>query len=127
MAAGRFRWKRCCGCARPGHDRFAARLFELVPPWGVKVFLVYAPRRVECPDCGVRVEHLPWASGKSRLTQAYAWFLARWARRLSWKEVAEVFSSSWDSVFCSVEMAVEWGRAHQDLCGIWTCPGLMGS
>jgi len=42
---------------------------------------------VDCPGCGVRVEHLPWALGKSRLTQAYAWFLARWAKRLSWKEV----------------------------------------
>ncbi len=53
--------------------------------------------------------------GKHRLTQAYAWFLARWARRLSWKEVASVFHSSWDSVFRLVEMAVAWGRAHQDL------------
>jgi len=34
------------------------------------VFLVYAPRRVNCPDCGVRVEHLPWASGKRQLTHA---------------------------------------------------------
>jgi transposase len=61
---------------------------------------------------------MPWASGKSPLTQAYAWFLARWARRLSWKEVAQVFCTSWDSVFRSVEMAVEWGRAHQDLGGV---------
>ncbi len=59
-----------------------------------------------------------WASGKHRLTEVYAWFLARWARRLSWKEVAGVFDASWDSVFRAVEMAVEWGRAHQDLSGI---------
>jgi len=32
--------------------------------------------------------------------------------------VAEVFRTSWDSVFRSVEMAVEWGRAHQDLSGV---------
>ena len=107
-----------CGRLRAGYDRLPARRFEFVPLWGVKVFLVYAPRRVACPDCGVRVEHMPWASGKSPLTQAYAWFLARWARRLSWKEVAQVFCTSWDSVFRSVEMAVEWGRAHQDLGGV---------
>lgn len=107
-----------CGYARPGYDRLARRRFEFVPLWGIRVFLVYAPRRVACPDCGVRIEHLPWASGKCRLTQAYAWFLARWAKRLSWKEVAEVFRTSWDSVFRSVEMAVEWGRAHQDLSGV---------
>jgi len=106
-----------CGHARPGYDRLPLRRFEFVPLWGIKVFLAYAPRRVDCPDCGVRVESMPWALGKSPLTQAYAWFLARWARRLSWKEVA-VFQTSWDSVFRAAEMAVEWGRAHQDLSGI---------
>jgi len=107
-----------CGHARPGYDRLPLRRFEFVPLWGIKVFLAYAPRRVDCPDCGVRVESMPWALGKSPLTQAYAWFLARWSRRLSWKEVAVVFQTSWDSVFRAVEMAVEWGRAHQDLSGI---------
>ena len=107
-----------CGRARPGYDRLGSRRFEFVPLWGIKVFLVYAPRRVSCPDCGVRVESMPWALGKRGLTQAYAWFLARWARRLSWKEVAVVFRSSGESVFRSVEMAVTWGRAHQDLTGI---------
>ena len=110
----------CSGCGHPraGYDRLPARRFEFVPLWGIKVFLVYAPRRVNCPACGVRVERMPWAVGKQRLTQTYAWFLARWAKRLSWKEVAETFRTSWDSVFRSVEMAVEWGRAHQDLSGI---------
>ena len=86
--------------------------------WGNKVFFVYAPRRVVCPDCGIRVERMPWVEGKHRLTEAYAWFLAGWAKRLSWKEVAEAFRTSWDHVFCSVERAVTWGRAHQDLSGV---------
>ncbi len=102
-----------CGCLTPGYDRLPVRRFEFVPLWGIKVFLVYAPRRVSCPTCGVRAERLPWARGKHRLTDAYAWFLAQWARRLSWKEVATVFRASWDSVFRSVEMAVEWERAHR--------------
>ena len=107
-----------CGCPRPGYDRLPTRRFEFVPLWGIKVFLVYAPRRVNCPGCGVRVEHMPWALGKSPLTQAYAWFLARWAKRMSWKEVAVMFRASWESVFRSVEMAVEWGRAHPYLSDI---------
>ena len=107
-----------CGDRGPGYDRLATRRFEFVPLWGIKVFLVYAPRRVDCPSCGVRVERMPWAEGKHQLTQAYAWFLASWARRLSWKEVAEAFRMSWEAVFRSVEMAVDWGRAHQDLSGI---------
>jgi transposase len=46
------------------------------------------------------------------------WFLARWAKRLSWQEVATVFRTSWDQVFRSVAMAVAWGRDHVDLTGI---------
>lgn len=110
----------CAGCCRQrsGYDRLPKRRFEFVPLWGIKVFLVYAPRRVDCNRCGVRVEQMPWAMGKRPLTQAYGWFLASWARRLSWRETAEVFRTSWESVFRSVEMAVEWGRAHQELDGI---------
>ena len=107
-----------CGCPAPGYDTLPARRFEFVPLWGIAVFLVYAMRRVSCASCGVRVESVPWATGKHQLTDSYAWFLARWARRLSWKEVAEVFHTSWEKVFRAVEMAVEWGRAHQELSGI---------
>ncbi|MEC4676654.1 MAG: hypothetical protein VST72_07040 [Nitrospirota bacterium] len=57
---------------------------------------------------------MPWVTGKHRLTDTYAWFLAGWAKRLSWKEVAEAFHTTWDHVFHSVEMAVLWGRKHMD-------------
>ena len=111
---------KCSGCgkAAPGYDTLEPRRFEFVPLWGMAVFLVYTMRRVACRNCGVRVEEVPWSSGKNQLTDTYAWFLARWARRLSWKEVAEVFNTSWNKVFRAVEMAVEWGRAHQELSDI---------
>ena len=110
----------CSGCGQsgPGYDRLPARRFEFVPFWGMKVFLIYAPRRVPCTRCGVRVEEMPWVEGKHPVTRTYAWFLASWAKRLSWKEVAEVFQSSWDVVFGAVEMAVAYGREHLDLSGI---------
>lgn len=107
-----------CGCKGPGYDRLPIRRFEFIPTWGIKVFFLYAPRRVDCPTCGIRVERMPWSEGKHRLTETYAWFLAGWARRLSWKEVAEAFRTTWDHVFCSVEMAVTWGRVQRDLTGI---------
>ncbi len=103
------------GRGRPGYDRLGVRRFEFVPLWNIKVFLVYAPRRVDCAGCGVRVEWLPWVEGKHQLTRTYAWFVALWAKRLSWKEVAEAFGTSWNTVFRSVEMAVDWGRENQDL------------
>ena len=111
---------RCSRCARaaPGYDTLAVRRFEFVPLWHIPVVFLYAMRRVECARCGVRVECVPWATGKHRMTDAYAWFLAGWAKRLSWREVAVVFRTSWDSVYRAVRMAVEWGLAHRDLSGI---------
>lgn len=111
---------QCSGCAQPGpgYDTLAPRRFEFVPLWGIPVFFLYAMRRVACRSCGVRVETVPWADGKQQLTTTYAWFLATWARRMSWQEVAEAFCTTWEHVFRSVERAVTWGREHRDLTGI---------
>jgi hypothetical protein len=86
----------CSGCRqrRARYDRLPARRCEFVPLWGIAVWFVYAMRRVDCPTCGVRVERVPWVHGQCRQTKTYRWFLARWAKRLSWQEVAEVFHTS---------------------------------
>ncbi len=110
----------CSGCGKRGatYDTRSPRRFEFVPLWGILVFFVYPIRRVDCRRCGVKVERVPWAEGKSPITTAYGWFLAGWAKRLSWKEVAGAFHTSWDSVYRAVRLAVEWGLAHRDLDGI---------
>jgi transposase len=107
-----------CGHQRPGYDTLPSRRFEFIPFWGILVYFVYAMRRVECPTCGIKVETVPWAEGKRTVTTAYAWFLARWAKQLSWAQVAAAFRTSWYTVYSSIEMAVAWGRAHVDLAGI---------
>jgi transposase len=61
---------------------------------------------------------MPWAAGKSPITTTYAWFLASWAKVLSWTETARRFHTSWHVVFNAVRYAVEWGKAHRDLDGI---------
>ena len=78
---------RCSQCRRPapGYDTLPPRRFDFVPLWQIPVVFRYAMRRVDCPRCGVKVEAIPWASGKHRLTDACAWFLAGWAKRLSWQ------------------------------------------
>ena len=110
----------CSGCGRRGatYDTLSRRRFQFVPLWGILVFFVYAMRRVDCRRCGVRVERVPFGMGKSPITTSYAWFLAGWAKRLSWKEVAVSFRTSWDNVYRSVKLAVEWGLTHRDLDGI---------
>jgi len=110
----------CSGCNRPGpgYDRLPERRFEFVPLWGIAVYFVYAMRRVNCPTCGVTVERVPWAEGKCHLTTSYRWFLARWAKHLSWEEVAGLFRTTWRNVFESVKHAVSWGLEHRNLGGI---------
>jgi transposase len=89
-----------------------------VPLWGIAIYFSYVMRRVNCRHCGVKVEVVPWCEGKHQITKAYQIFLARWARRLSWKEVADTFQTSWDSVYRSVRHVVEYGLKHRDLTGI---------
>src|SRR5215467_4327548 len=107
----------CSGCHERGtaYDQLGLRRFEFVPVWGFIVLLLYRMRRVDCRACGVRVEQVPWATGKHQLTKAYMLFLAHWARKLSWQETAASFRSSWDKVRQAVEYVVEWGLAHRSV------------
>jgi transposase len=73
-------------------------------------------RRVDCRRCqAVVVEEVPWSDGKRTLTRAYMLFLARWARKLSWKETAEAFRTSWEKFFDAVEYVVTFGLEHRVL------------
>ena len=110
----------CSNCCqkRPGYDVGPARHFAFVPLWGMMVWFVYAMRRVDCRRCGVTVEMVPWATGKMQTTHALVWFLASWAKVLSWKETGRRFRASWDTVYRCVEHAVRWGLEHRNLDGI---------
>jgi transposase len=110
----------CSGCGRRGsvYDTQSPRQFDFVPLWGIAVVFFYPMRRVNCGRCGVLIERVPWASGKHQLTDAYSWVLARWAQRMSWQQVAQVFETSWNTVYRSVERAVEWGLEHRDTSNI---------
>ena len=111
---------RCSQCQRsaPGYDRLAERRWLQVPLWNIPTCFRYAPRRVECAEHGVVVEHLPWSVGKHPITCAMMIFLACWGRRLSWRETARVFQTSWEAVYRSVEWMVQWGLAHRQLQGV---------
>lgn len=107
----------CSMCRRPAphYDtlRKQPRRFQFIPIWNIPVYFVYYMRRVQCPNCGVRVEAVPWADGKQRTTRAFSWFLASWAKRMSWKQTAYAFHVSWNTVARSVRRAVDWGLAHR--------------
>jgi transposase len=111
---------KCSHCLKPapGYDRLPQRSWLFVPLWGIATFFLYAARRVDCPEHGVVVEHIPWSHGKRPVTKAMMGFLARWARRLSWRETARAFGTSWECVYRSVEWFVQWGLAHRKLEGV---------
>jgi transposase len=111
---------RCSECRQPapGYDRLPERWWLFVPLWGIVTWFLYAPRRVQCPEHGVVVEHIPWSEGKRPITTAMMGFLARWARHLSWRQTARAFQTSWEAVYRSVEWFVQWGLARRSLAGI---------
>ena len=110
----------CSTCGRPGpvYDHRSPRRFQYVPLLNIPLFFVYTMRRVDCDRCGVTIEQVPWCEGKHPTTTTFRWFLAAWAKRLSWTGVAEAFGVSWQCVFRSVKHAVSWGLARRDLDGV---------
>jgi transposase len=111
---------KCSRCFKPApaYDHLPQRSWLFVPMWGIVTWFFYAARRVHCPEHGVVVEHVPWSDGKRPVTLAMMCFLSRWARRLSWRETAQAFGTSWECVYRSVQWFVEWGLAHRILEGI---------
>ena len=114
--------KPLCGrCGKPGpaYDKLQVRSYRYLPLLvTLAVYFVYRPRRCSCRRCGVTVEMVPWGTGKSPITHALGWYLASWAKSLSWQEVARRFGVSWGVVFESVQRAVDGGLLHRKLDAI---------
>lgn len=112
----------CPECKKkcPTYDHQNERSFQFIPLWGYKVEIHYEPRRVKCSEHGIHVEYMPWAEGKSTLTNAMKLFVAHWAKKLSWKEVGEAFKVGWHHVAEGVKHVVAYGLKHRDLSGIKT-------
>lgn len=110
----------CSKCGRECslYDKLNNRYFEFIPLWGFPVYFYYKMRRVNCDNCGIRVERIPWASGKCTLTKTFMNYLSNWARHLSWSEVGRRFQVSWDKVASSIKYIVEWGLVRQKLDNI---------
>ena len=110
----------CSVCGRKARvrDRLEERYWRHVPLWGIPVSLIYRPCRVACPHCGIKVEAIPWANGKSCLSLPLLVVLATWAKLLAWQVVARLFHVSWSTVQAAVQAAVAYGLAHRDLDGL---------
>lgn len=108
----RLRCSECGGTCQQVRDRRPERRWRDLSLRGWTLVLVYAPFRVICPRCGVRVEKVPWAGRWERLTHALCSALARLAKELPWNRVASHFGLDWKSVATAVRRAVAWGQAQ---------------
>jgi transposase len=105
------RWKqpRCgrCGCRSPGYDRSGARLWRHLNLGRLRIWLQYAPRRVNCPSCGVVGEQVPWAEHDSRFTTDFEELTAYLASSTDKTAVSKLMGISWSTVGAIVERVVE--------------------
>lgn len=91
---------QCGNCRRACdqvHERLHRRVRDL-PMLGYAVTLEVQLCRVACPDCGQRVQYVPWLARYARLTERLAQAAAACCARLPTAHVAELFGLHWSTV-----------------------------
>jgi transposase len=121
----RWRRSRCSECGRkaPRYDRRPVRRWRHLP-WGrTSVDLLYAPWRVECRRCGVRVEQVPWASQASRFSFDFEELAAYLSQITDRTQVRRLLAISWETVGSIVERVVA-RRLDPELLSGLRCLGI---
>ena len=98
----------CSGCGqvcRQVHDR-ALRRWRHLDLAGNRCFVEYELRRVRCPDCGVRVEAVPWARRRARHTRDFEDVVAFCAQQMAKTPITALLRIGWDTVGAIVERVV---------------------
>lgn len=103
-----WRRPRCgqCGKRAPGYDPAGERRWRHLGLGALRIWLVYAPRRVECSTCGVHVERVPWASHRSYFTLAFEETVAYLAQGMDKTRVTSLLGIAWQTVGTIVERVV---------------------
>jgi transposase len=95
-----WRRPRCSECGRTcaGYDRMCGRRWRHLDLAGMTLHLRYDTRRVDCPDCGVKVERLPWAETGSWFTRPFEDHVGYVAQRCDKTTVSSMMRVAWDTV-----------------------------
>src|SRR5712692_3933022 len=96
-----------CGAARRRHhDHLGERRWRTQDAFGVRTVLRARLRRVDCRQCGVRVEAVPWARPGSRYAKALEREIVEMARNASLLAVSRHFRLGWKAVYGIVKRLV---------------------
>jgi transposase len=71
-----------------------------------RLWLVYEIRRLDCPDCGIRTEELPWARPGARHTRDFEDMVVWLAQRTDRTSVATFMRCSWETVTAIINRGV---------------------
>jgi transposase len=85
---------------------------------GRRCFIAYELRRVECRDCGVRVEAVPWARPDARHTRDFENLVAFCAQQMAKSQVQALLRIAWDTVGRIVERVVADHLDERRLAGL---------
>lgn len=98
----------CSGCMRPCrrlYDR-RERRWRHLDSAGMETNLVYDLRRLDCVECGVRAELVPWAEPGSRFTRDFEGQVAYMAQVCDQTTVSTTMRVAWETVGRIVERVV---------------------
>src|SRR3954447_14993473 len=104
----RRRRRVCSGCGqlcRATHDHTLSRWRHL-DLGGQRCYLVCRLRRVKCPDCGVRLDAVPWARAGSRFTRAFEDVVAFLAQQMAKDAIRRLLRIDWHTVGRIVERVI---------------------
>jgi transposase len=88
---------RCGQIVRTTHDS-ARRRWRHLDLGGVRCFVEATLRRVNCPDCGVRVEAVAFARPGARHTRAFDELVACLAQQMAKTPLSALLRVSWETV-----------------------------
>ncbi len=102
------RTPRCSGCGKAVgrvHDR-RSRGWRHLDLAGMELHVRYRIARVDCPECGVLTELVPWAANGSGFTHDFELTVAYLAQRVDRTTVSSMLRIAWTTVGDIVERVV---------------------
>jgi transposase len=94
-----------CGQIAPTHDR-SRRRWRHLDLGAQRCFIECELRRVRCPDCGVRVQAVPFARARARHTRDFEDVIAFLAQQMAKAPIARLLRVGWETVGAIVERVV---------------------